>query len=114
MTTIHFLAMAQVAAGHPAEARRLANALADAANSRYVCAYEVGTVFLRLGDTDKAVQWLHRGLDERCDCMVWLKTEPWMNPSAPILAMPRSSAGPASRTDLAALRVGPSSRSCDH
>jgi len=80
VTTIHFLAMAQVAAGHPAEARRLANALADAANSRYVCAYEVGTVFLRLGDTDKAVQWLHRGLDERCDCMVWLKTEPWMNP----------------------------------
>jgi hypothetical protein len=26
------------------------------------------------------VQWLHRGLDERCDCLVWLKSEPWMNP----------------------------------
>jgi TolB-like protein/Tfp pilus assembly protein PilF len=79
VTTTHFLAMAQAAAGNPGEARRLANALAKAADSRYVCAYEVGTVFLRLGDTEKAMQWMHRGLAERCDCMVWLRTEPWVD-----------------------------------
>jgi tetratricopeptide (TPR) repeat protein len=80
VTTTHFLAMAQAAAGNTAEAERLANALATAAETRYTCAYEVGSVFLRLGQTDKAVQWLRRGLDERCDCLVWLKTEPWMDP----------------------------------
>jgi eukaryotic-like serine/threonine-protein kinase len=80
VTTTHLLAMAQAAVGNKAEAERLANALATAAESRYTCAYEVGSVFLRLGKTDKAVQWINRGLDERCDCMVWLKTEPWMDP----------------------------------
>jgi tetratricopeptide (TPR) repeat protein len=80
VTTTHFLAMAQAAVGNRAEAERLANSLATAAETRYTCAYEVGSVFLRLGQTDKAVQWIRRGLDERCDCMVWLKSEPWMNP----------------------------------
>jgi serine/threonine-protein kinase len=80
VTTTHLLAMAQAAAGNDAEAERLANALANAAETRYTCAYEVGSVFLRLGQTDKAVQWIRRGLDEQCDCMVWLKTEPWMDP----------------------------------
>jgi TolB-like protein/Tfp pilus assembly protein PilF len=80
ITTTHFLAMAQATAGNKAEAERLANTLATAAENRYACAYEVGSVYLRLGDTDKAVQWIRRGEQERCDCMVWLKTEPWMDP----------------------------------
>jgi TolB-like protein/Tfp pilus assembly protein PilF len=80
VTTTHMLAIAQAAAGNRAEATRLAEALAAAADSRYTCAYEVGSVFLALGDTDKAVQWVRRGFDERCDCMVWLRSEPWMDP----------------------------------
>ena len=79
VTTTHMLAIAQAAAGNRAEATRLAEALA-AADNRYTCAYEVGSVFLALGDTDKAFQWVRRGFDERCDCMVWLRSEPWMDP----------------------------------
>ena len=80
VTTAHFLAMAQAAAGNRAEAKRLIDDLAKAADTRYTCAYEIGSVYLRLGETDTAVQWLRRGIDEQCDCMVWLKTEPWMDP----------------------------------
>jgi serine/threonine protein kinase/tetratricopeptide (TPR) repeat protein len=80
ITTTHFLAMAQATAGNKAEAARLADVLAKAAENRYACAYEVGSVYLRLGDADKAVQWIRRGQEERCDCMVWLKAEPWMDP----------------------------------
>jgi predicted Zn-dependent protease len=80
VTTSHFLAMAQAAAGNEKEARRLIAALAKAADQRYMCAYEIGSVYLRLGDKDEAMRWINRGLDEQCDCMVWLKTEPWMDP----------------------------------
>ena len=80
VSTTHMLAIAQAAAGNRAEATRLADALAAAADSRYTCAYEVSSVFLALGETDKAFQWVRRGFDERCDCMVWLRSEPWMDP----------------------------------
>jgi hypothetical protein len=26
----------------------------------------------------KALQWLERGYEEKCDCLVWGSTEPWM------------------------------------
>jgi len=80
VTTAHFLAMAHAAAGNEREARRLIAALAKSADRRYMCAYEIGSVYLRLGDKDTALHWINRGVDEQCDCMVWLKTEPWMDP----------------------------------
>jgi tetratricopeptide (TPR) repeat protein len=80
VTTTHFLAMAQAAAGNKTEARRLAQELESVAKSRYACAYEVASVHLRIGDTEKAVQWLKRSQEEQCDCMMWLKAEPWMDP----------------------------------
>ena len=80
VTTTHFLAMAQAAGGDKAEARRLIDGLAKAADTRYTCAYEIGSVYLQLGERETAVQWLRRGIEEQCDCMVWLKTEPWMDP----------------------------------
>jgi tetratricopeptide (TPR) repeat protein len=80
VTTTHFLAMAHAVAGHRGEAERLADALASAADARYTCAYEVGTVYARLGDTDRAFLWMERGFAEQCDCLVWLKTEPWLDP----------------------------------
>ena len=80
VTTTHFLAMAQAAAGNKTAAEKLASDLEHAASTRYTCAYEVASVHLRLGNTQKAMQWLRRGVDEQCDCLVWLKTEPWIDP----------------------------------
>jgi serine/threonine-protein kinase len=80
VTTTHFLAMAQAAAGNRSEAERLVAGLEKVAATRYTCAYEVASVHLRLGNTKKAMEWLGRGVEEQCDCLVWLKTEPWVDP----------------------------------
>ena len=80
VTTTHFLAMAQAAAGNKALAEKLVSGLEAAAATRYTCAYEVASVHLRLGNKEKAMEWLKRGLDEQCDCMVWLTSEPWIDP----------------------------------
>ena len=75
VTTTHFLAMAQAAAGNRTAAEALVSGLEKAASTRYTCAYEVASVHLRLGNTEKAMDWLRRGVAEQCDCLVWLKTE---------------------------------------
>jgi len=79
VTITTFLAMVQAAAGNTAEAKRLADMLDKKARSRYVCAYEVAGVHLSLGENDKAVQLLREGENERCDCQIWLRSEPWMD-----------------------------------
>jgi len=80
VTTTHFLAMAQAAAGNKQAAEALVSGLEAAASTRYTCAYEVAAVHLRLGNTEKAMDWLRRGVAEQCDCLVWLTTEPWVDP----------------------------------
>jgi TolB-like protein/tRNA A-37 threonylcarbamoyl transferase component Bud32 len=79
VTVTTFLAMAQAAAGNTAEAKRLADMLDKKARSRYVCAYEVAGVHLALGERGKAVQLLRQGENERCDCQILLRSEPWMD-----------------------------------
>lgn len=79
--TQHFVAMVYAAAGNKADAQRLAAALEKAADARYGCAYEIASIHLVLGDKDKADSWLQRGMREQADCMIWLKTEPWMEPA---------------------------------
>ena len=80
VTTMHFLAIAEAAAGNRVEAKRLLQDIETAAATRYTCAYEVASAHLYLGQTDKVWQWLKKGEDEQCDCMVWLTAEPWMDP----------------------------------
>ena len=80
VTTTHFLAMAQAAAGNQAAAEALVSGLEAAASTRYTCAYEVAAVHLQLGHTEKAMDWLRRGVAEQCDCLVWLTTEAWIDP----------------------------------
>ena len=80
VTTTHFLAMAQAAAGNKQAAEALVSGLEAAASTRYTCAYQVAAVHLQLGHTEKAMEWLRRGVAEQCDCLVWLTTEPWVDP----------------------------------
>ena len=81
VTTTHFLAMAQAAAGNKTRGRGAGvGAREGGRDDRYTCAYEVASVHLRLGNTEKAMEWLRRGVAEQCDCLVWLTTEPWIDP----------------------------------
>jgi hypothetical protein len=76
----HFLAVVQAAAGNKQEARKLLANIEQTAQREYVCAYEVASVHVALGDNDAAHKWMQRGVKEQCDCLVWLKAEPWLDP----------------------------------
>ncbi len=75
-----FLALGHALAGSPAEARVQLAKVKEAARTRYVCAYEVASVDALLGERDEAFEWFERSINERCDCMVWLEAEPWLDP----------------------------------
>jgi hypothetical protein len=33
------------------------------------------------GQQDQVFRWLNLGKKQQCDCLVWLQSEPWMDPS---------------------------------
>jgi TolB-like protein/Tfp pilus assembly protein PilF len=75
-----FAAHVQAAKGNRREAEKLLADLKTVSTRRYVCAYEVAHVYVKLGDKKQAYEWLEKGKQERADCMVWLLSEPWMDP----------------------------------
>jgi TolB-like protein/Tfp pilus assembly protein PilF len=79
-TFIAFAAHVQAAKGNRREAEKLLDELKVISRRRYVCAYEVAHAYVKLGDKEQAFQWLEKGKQQRADCMVWLLTEPWMDP----------------------------------
>ena len=42
----------------------------------YSCAYEVGTAYILLGQTDRGFGWLNNAYDGRSNCMILLKVDP--------------------------------------
>jgi TolB-like protein/DNA-binding winged helix-turn-helix (wHTH) protein len=66
----------QAVSGNRAEAERLLSKLNSISKRHYVCPYEMATAHAILGDKDKAMDWLSRGLKERSACMPDLKVDP--------------------------------------
>jgi len=64
--------------GQGDEAERILNRFLEQSKSKYICAYEVASAYEGMGQRAKALEWLQRGYDEKCDCLVWGSTEPWM------------------------------------
>ena len=64
--------------GQKAEAERILNRLLEQSKGKYICAYEVASAYEGMHERAKALEWLQRGYDEKCDCLVWGSTEPWM------------------------------------
>jgi tetratricopeptide (TPR) repeat protein len=62
--------------GNRAEAERLLSRLDSISKRHYVCPYEMATAHAILGNKDKALDWLSRGLKERSACMADLKVDP--------------------------------------
>ena len=66
--------------GKKAEARAIIDELSSRSNERFVPSYYFALIYNGLGDTDKAISWLERGLEQRDTMMVFLKVEPkWNN-----------------------------------
>ncbi len=79
-TMLEFLGGTYAAAGRKEEARKVVAELTARAQKRYVCPYEIATVFVGLGDKDAAFRWLEKGREERADCMPWMKGDAKLDP----------------------------------
>ncbi len=78
--TLEFLSGVKVALGQPDEARQVLDDLVTLAEDQYVCAYEVSTSYATLGDTEEALHWLAKGIEDRADCIPWARTDPKLDP----------------------------------
>ena len=74
------LGYAYAMAGKAAEARKMLGALARLAHKRYVPSFYSVAIHVGLGDTQKALEYLERARQERCDYLVHLPKEPAADP----------------------------------
>ena len=72
----HVLAVA----GRKQEARQLIQQVEEAFKDKYFCPYEVGSVYVILGELDTATERFRKGVGDRADCMAMLGVEPWIDP----------------------------------
>jgi serine/threonine-protein kinase len=97
----------RAASGDRKTAEHLIADVRKVSESRFVCAYEVAHAYVKLGENEKAFEWLEKGRKDRADCMVWLAIEPWMDPL-------RSDARYDKLVDLIGLRQPAGERSRNH
>ena len=74
------LGYAYAMAGKAAEAKKMLAALARLARKRYVPSFYWVAIHTGLGDIQKALQYLKKARDERCDYLVYLPKEPAADP----------------------------------
>jgi tetratricopeptide (TPR) repeat protein len=79
-TTMAWLAQGYALAGQIADAERTMTELVTLANRQYVCPFEVASAFVVLGRNEEAFNWMNKAVADRADCMIWLRSEPWLEP----------------------------------
>jgi tetratricopeptide (TPR) repeat protein len=75
-TIFEMLGGAYAAWGKKDEARKVLRELTDRVTKRYVCPYEVATIYAGLGDKDSAFDWLDKAVEARADCIPWVMPDP--------------------------------------
>jgi tetratricopeptide (TPR) repeat protein len=70
------LAYVDAIAGRRAEAEQALQALIESSRERYVAAPYIAEIYLGLGDADRAMEWLERGLHERSSALARLCVNP--------------------------------------
>ena len=78
LTILALQAHVLAVAGRKGEALKLVRQVEDASKHQYFCPYEIGSVYVVLGDADTATDWFRKGVEGRADCMAWLGVEPWI------------------------------------
>jgi serine/threonine-protein kinase len=73
---LEMLGGAYASAGRPADARRVLDDLQKQVHERYICPYEIATVYAGLGDRRQTLEWLKKGVEQRADCMPWMNMDP--------------------------------------
>jgi tetratricopeptide (TPR) repeat protein len=71
-TSLEMLGGAYATWGKKNEARKVLAVLEERAKKRYVCPYEIATVYAGLGDKDGAFRKLEQAVEDRADCIPWI------------------------------------------
>jgi TolB-like protein/DNA-binding winged helix-turn-helix (wHTH) protein/Tfp pilus assembly protein PilF len=71
-----FLGYVYAATGRTAQARQILGNLTGQRAQHFVCAFELGTIRLRLGETDEAFRWFELAYDDRSLCITSMKFDP--------------------------------------
>ena len=74
------LGYAYAMAGRSADAKKMLAALARLSHKRYVPSFYSVAIYTGLGDTQKALEYLKKAREERCDYLVHLPKEPAADP----------------------------------
>ena len=78
--TIPYGAYALAKSGRQAQARAQLDDLLKSSTTRYVPPYRIAFIYNALGMTDKALEWLEKGYEQRDPQMTFLNIEPkWSN-----------------------------------
>jgi eukaryotic-like serine/threonine-protein kinase len=64
------------AAGEKAKARKIAVELTETQGQHYVCPYEIGTIYLSLGEKDEAFRLYEKAYEDRSICVPFMKFDP--------------------------------------
>jgi TolB-like protein/Flp pilus assembly protein TadD len=79
-TIYELLGGAYAACGKKEEAKKVLTELTERSSRRYVCPYEVATIYAGLGEKDAAFEWLDKAVEARADCVPWIKPDPKIDP----------------------------------
>jgi TolB-like protein/Tfp pilus assembly protein PilF len=74
------LGCAYALSGNQVEARKILAELLARSKRGYFPAHAIATVYIALGDKDRAFEWLGKAVEERGEYVVWLKVEPGYDP----------------------------------
>ena len=77
---ISALAHANAVSGNQDEALRLLQQLMAQSKKRYVSPFYVATVYIGLGKTETAMDWMEKAFADRSNGLVFLKVEPELDP----------------------------------
>ena len=69
-----------VAAGDRRAAERVIGELQQEAARRYVSPFEIALIYVGIGDTNRAFEWLDKAYADRSDLLVYLKVDPRLDP----------------------------------
>ncbi len=78
--TLARLGYAYARAGNRQEAMNILDSLDQQAKRMYVASDIVATIYVALGDHDRAFEYLQKGYEERAGWMIWLRVDPVWNP----------------------------------
>jgi hypothetical protein len=62
--------------GRKDQALKVIQELSDLAKRKYVSSYNVGIIYLGLGEKDRGFEWLENAYRERSDLLVYLNADP--------------------------------------